>query len=67
MELDPSLLKSSDWEKLEETALTIIKNSTRDFILWSFVLAEVQRQKGVYLDEEKEDKTGSVAGTGTSD
>ena len=52
MELDEKSLTVDDWQKLEETAESIIKNSTRDLILWTEVLKHVRELK---------DKAGSVA------
>jgi len=45
MELDESLLTDDDWAKLEETAKQIIKNATRDLILWSEVLKHVRAKR----------------------
>jgi len=45
MEIKPEMLNLTDWEALEETANQIIKNATRDLILWTNVLKEVEKQK----------------------
>jgi len=47
MEIRPSDLSIEDWEKLEKTAEEIISNATRDLILWTNVLKEVVKQKGL--------------------
>lgn len=45
MEINKELLTKKDWETLEETADTIIKNATRDLILWSEVKNNITRIK----------------------
>ena len=39
------LLDANDWNNLEETALSIIRKSCRDLILWSEVLKNVRECK----------------------
>jgi len=38
-------LDLKDWETLEQTANTIISQSSRDLILWNEVLKEIAKQK----------------------
>lgn len=48
MEIKEENLSLNDWETLEGTAKEIIKNATRDLVLWSNVLKEVEKQKTKY-------------------
>ena len=45
MEIKEENIQIEEWEKLEETANTIIKNASRDLILWNAVLKSIQNIK----------------------
>lgn len=54
MEIKPQDLNLNDWQALEATAKEIIKNATRDLILWSNVLKEVEKQEAKWKKEHQE-------------
>lgn len=58
MEVKTSYLDDEDWASLQETADTILKNASRDLILWTHVKNEVvnQRTKCQALNTSKEEK-----------
>jgi len=53
MEIDEKALTLNDWQALEATAKEIIKNSSRDFILWSNVLKEVEKQEELWKERQE--------------
>ena len=53
MEIDEKNLTLNDWQALEATAKEIIKNSSRDFILWSNVLKEVEKQEELWKERQE--------------
>ena len=44
MKIDETIIALEDWNQLRETANTIIKNATRDLILWTEVKSKVEKK-----------------------
>jgi len=58
MQINKELLSKEDWEQLKKTAQEIIKNATRDLILWTNVLENVECQiKDMSKEEQKNIKS----------